>query len=91
MYLRWVDRTRVNSTCIRHGCINADKKLRKPTAAVALSIENRTVRYGSIERAYAAMWSARSEQTRNLFAAGRLPSSSNIIIIIIVSPSNRVR
>lgn len=30
-----------------------------------------------------------AKQTRNLFAGGRLPSNFNIIIIIIVSPSNR--
>lgn len=30
-----------------------------------------------------------ANQTRNLFAGGRLPSNFNIIIIIIVSPSNR--
>lgn len=57
---------------------------------MALSIEKQNWSDTDLSNAPMPLCGAHAaRQTRNLFAGGRLPSNFNIIIIIIVSPSNR--
>lgn len=77
IFIYTVDSTRVNDTGDYHGCINSDKKLRKPAAAVALSIENRTGQI-RIYRTRLCRYAERTQRSRPviyLLAAAYLPTS----------------